>query len=142
MSLARLQQCLEAADLRREAEQRVRLKTAEWQAKTICQFIGMQAWVDTSKHGGRNPIVDAAMDIDIFGKRSERDRMLDELRGEKVADRVEDDPRLARVAADPKAGVEAANPDGSFEAMMHMFSGGMKPAMDTDIAKSNGSGGG
>jgi hypothetical protein len=40
------------------------------------------------------------------------------LRGEKVADRIEDDPRFARVAADPGKGVEAANGSGSFEALM------------------------
>jgi hypothetical protein len=127
--------------MRRNEEQRARLKTAEWQAKIICQFIGAQAWIDTDKTGGRNPLVDAAMEIDIFGGRSERDILLDQIRGEKVADRAEDDPRISKVAADPKAGVEAANPSGSFEAMLRMFSGGARPAMDTDIAKSNGGGG-
>lgn len=117
------------------------MKTAEWQAKTICQFIGAQAWVDTDKSGGRNPIVDAAMRIDIFAK-EDGSKDLDELRGEKVADRPEEDSRLqtARpVAADPRAGVEAANPEGSYESMMRLFGGGPRPAMP-DLQEANGSG--
>lgn len=88
--------------------------------------------MDTDKHGGKNPLVEAAREIDIFagargnGEQSE----LDKLRGEKVADRLEDDPRFTvKTAADPEQGVEAANGDGSFEAMLRMFGGGMKPAM-------------
>jgi hypothetical protein len=86
----------------------------------VCAFIGAQAWVDTSKHGGRNPLLDAAGDIDIFGKAESE---LDAIRGPKVADRLEDDPRLGYAKADPEKGVEAANSAGSFEAFMTMFGG-------------------
>lgn len=40
------------------------------------------------------------------------------VRGEKVADRIEDDARFAMVKADPGKGVEAANGSGSFESLM------------------------
>jgi hypothetical protein len=43
------------------------------------------------------------------------------MRGERVADRLEDDPRFAKVAADPVQGVEAANGPGSFEALAGVF---------------------
>ena len=90
----------------------------------MCTFIGAQAQVDTSKHGGRNPLVDAAMDLDILGGRTDAERELDAIRGEKVADRIEDDPRLAaKVAADPEHGVEADNGAGSYEAFLTMFGG-------------------
>ena len=48
------------------------------------------------------------------------------MRGPKVSDQWEDDPRLQAsrpVAADPARGIEASNPDGSFEAMIRMFGG-------------------
>lgn len=64
-----------------------------------------------------------AMEIDILGGRSEAELELDRIRGEKVADRVEDDPRFNRVAADPAQGVEAANAGGSYEGFMAMFGG-------------------
>jgi hypothetical protein len=111
--------------------------------KTVCIFIGAQAQIDTKETGGRNPLVDAAQELDILGGRSERDRErdreLDAIRGEKVADRIEDDPRFSKVAADPERGVEAANPDGSFEAMLAMMSGGTSPAIP-DIGQANGEG--
>ena len=95
----------------------------------MCIWIGAQAQIDPDKTGGRNPLVDAAQELDIFAGSSERDRErereLDAIRGPKVADRIEDDPRFSKVAADPERGVEAANPDGSFEAMIAMFGGGM-----------------
>lgn len=81
--------------------------------------------IDTEKTGGRNPLVDAVAELDILGGRGKRDAELDAIRGEKVADRIEDDPRFSRVAADPAKGVEAANPDGSFEAFVAMMGGGM-----------------
>jgi hypothetical protein len=97
----------------------------------VCTWIGAQAQIDTKEHGGRNPLVDMAQQLDILGGRGERDAELDAIRGEKVADDWRDDPRLAPVAADPAKGVEAANPSGSFEAMIAMFGGGMggPPAM-------------
>lgn len=85
--------------------------------------------VDTDKTGGRNPLVEAVKEIDVFAGQPDRDRELDAIRGEKVADRLEDDPRFQRVAADPSRGVEAANGTGSFEALMTLMGGGAKPAM-------------
>jgi hypothetical protein len=90
----------------------------------VCSFIGAQAMVDTEKHGGRNPLVDAAQAISITGEPDEAERQLSLIRGEKVADRLEDDPRLdLKVAADPEHGVEADNTSGSYEALMQMFAG-------------------
>lgn len=91
--------------------------------KTVCQFIGAQAQVDTGKHGGRNPLVELAASISITGDRTPEEIELDRIRGPKVADRVEDDPRFGKVAADPTAGVEAANAAGSYEAMLTAFAG-------------------
>jgi hypothetical protein len=100
----------------------------------VCTWIGAQAMIDTEKTGGRNPLVDAALELDIFGgarteAELEAERELDAIRGEKVADHWQDDPRIAPVGADPDKGVEASNPDGSFEAMLRMMGGGgMGPA--------------
>jgi hypothetical protein len=91
--------------------------------KIVCQFIGAQAQVDTSKHGGRNPLVEMAAAIDILGGKSDEERELDCIRGPVVADHWEDDPRLAMTPADPAAGVAADNPAGSFEAFSAMFGG-------------------
>lgn len=99
----------------------------EWQTRHICTFIGAQAMVDTDKHGGRNPLVDAAVRLSIFGggetpEQQEIERELDEMRGEVVAQDWRDDPRLQRpVPADPERGVEAANAAGSFEGFMRAF---------------------
>lgn len=109
--------------------------------KTVCTFIGAQAMIDTEKTGGRNPLVDMAQQLDFLGGRSEEERELDAIRGEKVADRIEDDPRFAPVAADPDKGVEAANPQGSFEAMIRMFGGGMGPAAIPGIEQAASGGG-
>ena len=96
----------------------------------VCTWIGAQAWIDTEKTGGRNPLVEAAQQLDIFGGRTPEEEELDRIRGPRVADRVEDDPRFSRVAADPGRGVEAANPGGSFEAMIRLMGGGAgSPAM-------------
>ena len=101
--------------------------------KVVCTFIGAQAQIDTEKTGGRNPLVDMAQSLDILGGKTDAERELDEMRGPKVADHWEDDPRLQAsrpVAADPAAGVEASNPEGSFEAMIRLMGGGSgKPAM-------------
>jgi hypothetical protein len=99
----------------------------------VCQFIAAQAQVDTSKTGGRNPLLDLAMDIDIFGEKSEEQKALDAMRGEKVADRVEDDPRFGKIAANPDTGQEADNGQGSYEAFMTMF-GGPPPMPGRDVA--------
>jgi hypothetical protein len=134
-----LRQVLEAAQARQKAEQRSQLQVAEWQAKTICQFIGAQAMIDTSKTGGRNPLVDAAMAISIFGEKSPEELELERIRGPKVADSLEEDPRFAKIAADPEAGVEAANPTGSYEGFFRMFGGGgMPPPVPEDLALSGG----
>jgi hypothetical protein len=89
----------------------------------VCQFIGAQAMIDPAQHGGRNPLVEMAASIDIFGGRSAEERELDRIRGPKVADSVEDDARFGKVAADPEAGVEASNSAGSYEAFMAMMGG-------------------
>jgi hypothetical protein len=94
--------------------------------KTVCSFIGAQAMVDTEANGGRNPLVELAAGIDIFGGKSPEEQELDRIRGPKVADSIEDDPRFGKVAADPAAGVEASNSAGSFEAFATMF-GGLPP---------------
>jgi hypothetical protein len=79
--------------------------------------------VDTKKTGGRNPLVEMAQAISIFGDKSPEEQELDRIRGPRVADSVEDDPRFGKVAADPEAGVEASNAAGSYEAFMTMMSG-------------------
>jgi hypothetical protein len=89
----------------------------------VCQFIGAQAAIDTSKTGGRNPLVEMAASIDIFGDKSPEEQELDRIRGPKVADSVEDDPRFGKVAADPDAGIEASNSAGSYEAFMTLMGG-------------------
>jgi hypothetical protein len=89
----------------------------------VCSFIGAQAAIDTKQHGGRNPLVEMAAAIDIFGGKSPEEQELDRIRGPKVADHVEDDPRFGKVAADPAAGVEASNAAGSYEAFMTMMGG-------------------
>jgi hypothetical protein len=108
----------------------------------VCVWIGAQAQIDTEKTGGRNPLVDMAQELDILGGKSDRDRELDAIRGEKVADDWRDDPRIAPVAADPDKGVEAANPAGSLEAMLAMMGGGMggPVAMPGIEQAANGSG--
>jgi hypothetical protein len=70
----------------------------------VCQFIGAQAQVDVSKHGGRNPLVEMAAAIDILGGRSAEERELDRIRGPKVADHWQDDPD-GPAAARPRTGV-------------------------------------
>ena len=109
--------------------------------KTVCSFIGAQAQIDTEKTGGRNPLVDAAQALDILGGKTEEEKELDRIRGPRVADRIEDDPRFSRVAADPRKGVEAENPQGSFEAFMAMMGGGTSPGMAGVEAQANGDGG-
>ena len=94
LPLCRLRQCIAAASARRELEQHARLRLAEWQVKVVCTFIGAQAQIDTEKTNGRNPLVDLAQSLDILGGKTEAERELDAMRGPKVADRWEDDPRL------------------------------------------------
>jgi hypothetical protein len=80
--------------------------------------------VDTEKHGGRNPLVDLASDIDIFGGRTPEQIAQEKLRGPVVARSIEEDPRfLGKTAADPEKGVEASNSAGSYEAFMAMMGG-------------------
>jgi hypothetical protein len=96
-------------------------KLAEWQAKVICTFVGAAGMVESS--GGKNPLVEAAREIDIFAGQhdDERQKELDRIRGDVVAEDWRDDPRFAPVAASPDAGVEASNPAGSFENFMRAF---------------------
>jgi hypothetical protein len=91
--------------------------------RTICSFIGAQAQVDTDKHGGRNPLVELAASLSIFGDKSPEEEELDRIRGPAVAARLEDDPRFGKVAADPEQGVEASNSAGSYEAFTAMMGG-------------------
>lgn len=93
----------------------------------MCSFIGAQAQIDVREHGGRNPLVEMAQSIDILAGQSAEEQALAALRGDKVADRIEDDPRLARTAADPATGTEAANATGSYEAFVKMMGGGVLP---------------
>jgi hypothetical protein len=99
----------------------------------------LEPWLDTSKSGGRNPLLEAAAGIDVFAGTQDdpRERELAAMRGEKVADNWEDDPRLARVAADPAAGVEASNPPASFEAIVSMMGEG--PGAIWPMPEANGS---
>lgn len=91
--------------------------------KIVCQFIGAQAQIDISKTGGRNPLMEAAMAVSIFGEKTDEERELDRIRGPQVAADVRDDPRFGKVAADPEAGVEASNSAGSYEAFLAMMGG-------------------
>lgn len=113
------------------------MKRTEWLAQTISAFIAATAPFSDEK--SQRKLLDAVAQIDIFAKGSKtmdaREAELYAMRGEKVADRIEDDPRFARVGADPARGVEAANGSGSFEALM----GGWLPsshgqALDTRAA--------
>ena len=118
------------------ATQKAQAKLTEWQARAICTWIGLQAPVDRDKHGGRNPLVDAAQDLNVFGK-SDRQRELEKVAGEQVAADWHDDPRLHAQAADPAQGVEASNPEGSFEAFIRMFGG---PPVPPPAANGSGDG--
>jgi len=127
LPVCRLRQCLEAAGARQRRNTVQQHKLAEWSVKTICSFIGAQAMVDTEKHGGRNPLIDMAADIDIFGRKSPEEIEQEKLRGPVVARSIEEDPRFqGKVAADPEKGVEADNGVGSYEAFM-MLMGGPPP---------------
>lgn len=110
---------------RRRLAQLHDLSVAEWQTQTICSFLAGQAglWMELKK-GQKNPMLEAAMAISILKQEpTPEERELDEMRGEKVADRLEDDPRFKqnqRIEAhwEDGAWVEASNPVGSFEALM------------------------
>lgn len=63
-----------------------------------------------------------AQAIDLLGGKTDAERELEAMRGPKVADRIEDDPRLqASRPADPEHGVEAANAAGSYEGFLRKF---------------------
>ena len=100
---------------------------AEWQARTICSFIGAQAQIDTSKTGGKNPLVEMAQSISIFGEKTPEEEELDRIRGPQVARSLDEDPRFGKVAADPDKGVEASNASGSYEGFLAMMGGGAAP---------------
>lgn len=71
---------------------------------------------------GSKTMFNAVEKINILGgskvARDPREIELDDMRGERVADSIKDDPRFSMVKADPDKGVEASNPGGSFEALM------------------------
>ena len=79
--------------------------------------------IDVDKHGGRNPLMDMAADIDILGRKSPEEIELEKMRGPVVARSIEEDPRFAKVAANPDTGQEASNAAGSYEAFMAMMGG-------------------
>jgi hypothetical protein len=112
--------------------------TAELETRTICTFIAAQAgmWMELKK-GERNPMLDAAQSISFFKKPSTPEEVeLDKMRGERVADRLEDDPRFKPQKEDRTAlipmndgtqmprwllegdDVADTNPDGSYERLM------------------------
>ena len=93
----------------------------------MCSFIGAQAQIDTSKSGGRNPLVELAASLDIMGGKTDAERELDAMRGPVVAANAQDDPRFGKVAADPERGQEASNAQGSYEGFLAAF-GGVPPA--------------
>jgi hypothetical protein len=95
--------------------------------------------VDTSKHGGRNPLVEHAASISIFGDKTPEEAELEKMRGPVVAQSVQDDPRFGKVAADPDTGQEAANGTGSYEALIAMMGGrAMPPPVPEDLALRGG----
>jgi hypothetical protein len=116
------------------------MRLTEWQARVTCSFIAQQAgmWMELKK-GQKNPMLEAALAISIMGhEKTPEEVALEEMRGPKVADSVEDDPRFQKmVLADPVNGVEASNPSGSFEQLMAGW--GMHPshgqAFDTSAAQ-------
>jgi hypothetical protein len=62
---------------------------------------------------------DAVRDISISPRELTAEEIeLERIRGPRVADRIEDDPRFSMVKADPERGVEASNAQGSFESLM------------------------
>lgn len=109
------------------------MRLAEWQVKTVCQFIGAQAQIEYK--GNRNPLVEMATNIDIFAGRTQEDQELERIRGPRVADRIEDDPRFAPIPAQPDKGVEASNAEGSYEAFQAMFGGAQLPAAPQPAAE-------
>jgi hypothetical protein len=95
--------------------------------------------VDVSKHGGRNPLIDAAREISITPKRGakdDEDSMGSEHEEEKVGGPVASGkipvdaegnvPGAALGAQDAPAGGPGNEP-GSYEAFMMMFGGGGNP---------------
>jgi len=51
----------------------------------VCTWIGAQAQIDTRQTGGRNPLVDAALDISLsWGGAGGDDDELDEMRGRRT----------------------------------------------------------
>ena len=120
LPLCRLRQVVDALRRRRVSEQLERIRLTEWETRVTCSFIAAQAglWMDL-KQGQANPMMNAALAISIMPEeKTPEEQALDEMRGEKVADRVEDDPRFSMVMADPVKGVEASNPAGSYEALL------------------------
>jgi hypothetical protein len=68
-----------------------------------------------------------AQEMSFTGHRSAEEAELDRIRGPRVANSLEDDPRFGKTAADPEAGVDAANSAGSYESFLQAF--GAPPPM-------------
>jgi hypothetical protein len=79
--VGRLRQIAEAIGRRRKTEERKRLLLAEWQTRTVSLFIAQQAglWMDMDKHGGKNPMVQQALELSLFPDDEDE---LAEMRGE------------------------------------------------------------
>jgi hypothetical protein len=107
----------------------------------VCTFIAAQAgmWMEL-KPGQQNPMLEAAQRVSILpDPPTPEEAELEEMRGPRVADRLEDDPRFQKekmVLADPARGVEASNPRGTFEALMNGWGPSSHgPALDTKAAQ-------
>jgi len=81
---------------RRQREQIARLRTVEWQTRQIALFIAQQAPVDIDKHGGRNPLVDAALQLSLIP--DEEDEELAALRGEQTGTVTDEEGRKLMAA--------------------------------------------
>jgi hypothetical protein len=129
---------------------RLQLKTAEWQTRTICQFVAAAAPVT----GDSNPLLDAAAAISVTLPGERGDDELDEMRGEPTGYVThEEGMRRMRQAAgsapvdnlsvdsdgnvtgdtltaeQPDLGKAAdANAPGSFEMFMNLLGNGGTPA--------------
>lgn len=81
---------------RRSHAQRLQLQLTEWQTRTIALFIAQSTPVDLDKHGGRNPLVDAAMQLTLLP--DEEDEELAEMRGEQTGNVTDEEGRKLMAA--------------------------------------------
>lgn len=81
---------------RRQRAQRLQLQLAEWQTRTIALFIAQSVPVDLDKHGGRNPLVDAALQLTLLP--DEVDEELEDMRGEQAGNVTDEEGRKLMAA--------------------------------------------